>query len=102
MKSGFLEVPERESVKYTFIHADLLMYPLSVVCYVLGVTQSGFHAWRGRGPSMRAQERTRLSANIRRVFDDHRFRYGAPRIYRVLCGQHGYTGAVTARAHLPF
>ena len=81
-------------MKYTFIHAELLMYPLSVVCYVVGVTQSGFHAWRGRGPSTRAQERTRLSADIRRVFDDHRGRYGAPRIYRVLCGQHGYTGSV--------
>ena len=81
-------------MKYTFIHAELLMYPLSVVCYVVGVTQSGFHAWRGRGPSTRAQERTRLSADIRRVFDDHRGRYGAPRIYRVLCGQHGYAGSV--------
>ena len=71
-----------------------MRYPLSIACRVLGVTQAGFHAWRGRGPSMRAQERTRLSADIRRVFDDHRGRCGAPRIYRVLCGQHGSAGSV--------
>ena len=81
-------------MKYTFILAELMAYPLSVVCWVLGVTQSGFHAWRRRTPSMREQARHRLSAGIRRVFDDHRGRYGAPRIYRVLCERDGYTGSL--------
>ena len=81
-------------MKYTFILAELLMYPLSVVCWVLGVTQSGFHAWCRRGPSTREQERDRLSAQIRKVFDAHRGRYGAPRIYRVLCERDGYTGSL--------
>ena len=80
-------------MKYTFILAELMAYPLSVVCWVLGVTQSGFHAWCRRGPSTRAQERTRLSAAIGKAFEDHRGRYGAPRIYRVLCEQDGYTGS---------
>jgi putative transposase len=81
-------------VKYAFIVAELMTYPLSVVCRVLSVTQSGFHAWRGRPPSRREQERDRLSVDIRKVFDDHRGRYGAPRIYRVLCEQGGYTGSL--------
>jgi len=81
-------------VKYAFIVAELMAYPLSVVCWVLGVTQSGFHAWRGRAPSRRELERHRLSAEIRKVFDAHRGRYGAPRIYRVLCEQDGYTGSL--------
>ena len=81
-------------MKYTFILAELLMYPLSVVCWVLGVTQSGFHAWCRRGPSTREQERDRLSAEIHKVFDDHRGRYGAPRIYRVLCERNGYKGSL--------
>ncbi len=68
-------------MKYAFMLAELMAaYPLSVVCRVLGVTQSRFHAWRGRAPSRRAQERDRLSTEIRTVFDDHRGRYGAPRI----------------------
>ena len=81
-------------MKYAFIVAELMAYPLSVVCWVLSVTQSGFHAWRGRPPSRREQERERLSVDIRKVFDDHRGRYGAPRIYRVLCEQDGYTGSL--------
>jgi putative transposase len=67
---------------------------LSVVCWVLGVTQSGFHAWRVRAPSRRELERKRLRAEIRKVFDAHRGRYGAPRIYRVLCEQDNYTGSL--------
>ena len=81
-------------MKYAFIVAELMAYPLSVVCWVLNVTQSGFHAWRGRPPSRREQERDRLRIDIRKVFDDHRGRYGAPRIYRVLCEQGGYTGSL--------
>jgi putative transposase len=81
-------------VKYAFILADLRTYPLSVVCWVLGVTQSGFHAWKMRKPSRREQERDRLGAEIRKVFDAQRGRYGAPRIYRVLCEQIGYTGSL--------
>jgi putative transposase len=81
-------------VKYAFIVAELMAYPLSVVCWVLSVTQSGFHAWRGRPPSRREQERDRLSVDIRKVFEAHRGRYGAPRIYRVLCEQGSYTGSL--------
>ena len=71
-----------------------MIYPLSVVCWVLNLTPSGFHACRGRAPSKRAQERDRLSAHVRKVFDAHRGRYGAPRIYRVLCERDGYTGSL--------
>ena len=81
-------------MKYAFILAELLMYPLSVVCRVLTVTQSGFHAWCGRGPSKREQARDRLSVDIRKEFESHRGRYGAPRLYRVLCEQYGYTGSL--------
>ena len=72
---------------------ELMAYPLSVVCRVLGVTQSGFHAWRNREPSTRDIERDRLRADIRTVFDAHRGRYGAPRLARVLRAQYGYTGS---------
>ena len=43
---------------------------------------------------MREQERHQLSASIRGVVEDHRGRYGAPRIYRVLCKRDGYTGSL--------
>ena len=81
-------------MKYAFMLAELMAYPLSVVCRVLGVTQSGFHAWRSRAPSRRAQERNRLRVEIRKVFDKQGGRYGAPRIYRVLCTQYDYSGSL--------
>ena len=80
-------------MKYAFILEELLMYPLSIVCPVLGVTQSGFHFWRRREPSMREQERERLRVDIRQAFDANRGRYGAPRLYKVMCERHGYTGS---------
>ena len=80
-------------MKYTFILAELMIYPLSVVCPLLGVTQSGFHFWRRREPSLREQERERLSAQIRKEFDINRARYGAPRLYKAMCERHGYTGS---------
>ena len=81
-------------MKYAFILAELMIYPLSVVCPMLGITQSGFHAWRGRAPSARERERECLRTDLRRVFEVYRGRYGAPRLYRVLRAQHGYTGSL--------
>ena len=70
-------------MKYAFIAAELTAYPLSVVCWVLSVTQSGFHAWRGRPPSRRELERDQLRAQIRTVFDDQRGRSEAAYTGRV-------------------
>jgi putative transposase len=46
---------------------------------------------------------TKLSALIKRVFATFKGEYGAPRIFRSLCQQHGYTGgkykATTDSAH---
>ena len=81
-------------MKYTFILAELMMYPLSVVCRLLGVTQSGFHFWRKREPSKREQERKQLRADIQKVFDANGGRYGAPRIYKVMREHHAYTGSL--------
>ena len=64
-----------------------------MVCPVLGVTQSGFHFWRRRKPSMREQERERLSVDIGKAFDANHGHYGAPRLYKVMCERHGYTGS---------
>ena len=58
------------------------------------MTQAGYHAWQAKVPSPRDHERDALRASIRSVFEAQRGRYGAPRIYRVLCVQHGYTGSL--------
>lgn len=76
------------------MRAQLGAYPLSVVCRVLNVTQAGYYFWQGREPSLRDDVRNALRINIRTIFDANRGRYGAPRIYRTLCEQQGYTGSL--------
>ena len=53
---------------------------MAALCRVLGVSRSGYYAWRQAPESPRTAENRRLDADIQRLFDDHRGRYGAPRI----------------------
>jgi len=50
------------------------------MCRVLGVSRSGFRAWRGRAPSKRAVEDARLTERIRAIYEANRKVYGSPRI----------------------
>jgi putative transposase len=73
-------------VKYAFIESDLVgEFPLAVIYRVLSVTQAGYYAWLKRPASALAVARDELAA-----FEG---KYGAPRLYRELCRQHGYTGS---------
>lgn len=53
---------------------------VSVICEVLSVSRSGFHAWRSRGVSAREQRDAELAPLVREIFHQHRRRYGARRI----------------------
>lgn len=67
---------------------------LADLCRALRVSASGYHAWRQRTPSLRAQEDTRLAAIIAATHHEHREAYGSRRLWRVLrlrevpCGRH--------------
>ncbi len=56
------------------------MHAAAVVCRVLGVSASGYHAWRKRPPSRRATEDATLTARIKAVHEMSDGTYGAPRI----------------------
>lgn len=64
------------------------------LCRVLGVSRSGYYAWKKRGPSARAQVNQELLDAIRTAFAASRQTYGAPRIHVTLqrqqrtCGRH--------------
>lgn len=58
-----------------------------MMCRLLGVSPSGFYAWRGRKPSKRDAENGALLARIRAVHDESRGTYGALRVQRELAHQ---------------
>ncbi len=64
------------------------------MCGMLGVSRSGYYAWRGRVPSARQQVNGALLERIREVHARSRQTYGAPRIHAELqaqghgCGRH--------------
>jgi transposase InsO family protein len=55
-------------------------WPVRVLCETLEVSASGYYAWRGRPESARAGANRALLADIRHIHQQHRGRYGAPRI----------------------
>ena len=55
-------------------------YPVAAMCWVLGVSESGYHALRKRPPSPRAQENARLEVEIRAAHDRTRQTYGPERL----------------------
>src|SRR5580698_5791877 len=57
------------------------------MCKRLGVSKSGFYAWRRRPPSPRSIEDERLLAEIRVVHVESRGRYGSPRVHRELAAK---------------
>ncbi len=64
--------------------AHQAMYPIAMMCRLLEVSTSGYHAWRRRGPSRRARDDAALTARIRRIHKTSRGTYGAPRIHAEL------------------
>jgi putative transposase len=55
---------EGVAVKYGQIESMRQQYPVASMCRVLDVSESGYHAWRTRAPSARAQEENRLEVAI--------------------------------------
>jgi len=59
-------------------------HSVATLCRVLGVSPSGYYAWRNRGPSRRAVEDTLLQAEIERIHGRSRGTYGAPQVHAEL------------------
>jgi len=55
-------------------------YPLTVMCRVLDVSRSGYHAYASRSPSKRAQENARLEVAIHAAHTRTRESYGPERL----------------------
>ena len=63
------------------------------MCRVLGVSPSGYYAWRSRGPCPRAQSDAVLSERVKAIHGDCDGTYGVPRIHAELKEEQVKVGA---------
>ena len=69
---------------YALVDAEKANFPIDVLCEVLGVSRSGFYAWRARPPSAREKSDERLTVEITAAHAKSQRRYGSPRVHRAL------------------
>lgn len=74
-------------MKYQFVEQHKQKFPIVVMCRVLGVSESGFYAWRKRPTCQRQREDAQITQEIQQVFSSHQGRYGSPRIHKALHDQ---------------
>ena len=60
------------------------VYPVHTMCRLLGLSPSGYYAWRQRAPSRRERENAVLTEEIVEIQTRSDGTYGAPRIYAEL------------------
>ncbi len=81
-------------MKYAFMHTHQQEFRVARMCRVLGVSRSGFYAWRGRKRSARAQVNQQLTERLRVLHQQTREAYGARKMWQLLnqegvqCGRH--------------
>ena len=66
---------------FRFIRAEKANHAISLMCRVLCVSRSGFHAWERRAPSERAVSDAGLTTRIKEIHTRSRESYGVRRIH---------------------
>jgi putative transposase len=62
-------------------------YPIATMCRLLGLSTSGYYAWRDRPPSKRAKSDAVLIGRIAALHERSRGTYGVPRIHADLAAE---------------
>ena len=68
-------------MRFRLIDQAKKQFPVHRLCKVLGVSESGYFAWKGRPASRRQNEDLVLLAHIRSQFSTSNETYGAPRMH---------------------
>jgi putative transposase len=75
-------------LKFGFVDEHLGIWPVRLICKALGLSASGYYAWRTRPESARAAANRALLDDIRLMHAESSGTYGSPRVHAVLRG-HG-------------
>lgn len=81
-------------MRFHFVDRYKSQFRVRIMCRVLGVSRSGYYAWRGRPLPRREALNEVLLGQIRETHRRSRGTYGSPRIHRALrkigvpCGRH--------------
>ena len=68
-------------MKYRFVEVRQQEYPVRRMCALLGISRSGYYAWKKRKPSQRAKRNEELVEEIRKIHKKSRAIYGSPRVH---------------------
>lgn len=71
-------------MKFALIEAEKAEFPIRFMCVQLGVSPSGFYAWRERQPCATAVATAELGKAVEAIYRESKGRYGSPRILREL------------------
>jgi len=86
-------------VIFAWIEERKADWPVALLCRVLGVSRSGFYAWRTRRPSAAERRREELTERVRQIHHEVKRRYGSPRMHAELVAR-GHTCCVNFVADL--
>ena len=81
-------------MRYQFVAAHQTEHRLTRLCQMLGVSRSGYYAWRHRPASPRTRANARLVGQMQQLHRQTKERYGAVKLWRALlasgvaCGRH--------------
>jgi putative transposase len=75
--------------RFRLIEAEKAGHAVVRLCRLLGVSPSGYYAWRKRPASARAHADAALTTTIRAIHTGSRGTYGAPRVHAELADAHG-------------
>ena len=71
-------------MRFGFVDEHRDVWPVRMMCRVLGVSVSGYYAWRSRPESRRSAENRALLEDIRLAHAESGGAYGAPRVHATL------------------
>jgi putative transposase len=68
-------------MKYAFINAQEVAFPVRAMCQALGVSRSGYYDWKERPEPSTNPENVAMTAEIAAAHKRSRATYGSPRVH---------------------